>query len=83
MLVLSRFVGEDVIIKCGGQRITVRLVNSRNGKARIGFEADESVTIHRQEVQDEIDAHEQAVAKYAKAGDSRPDVGSERARKPT
>lgn len=59
MLVLSRNANEAVVVnggaKCGG--LTVRVVEVRDGKVRLGFEAARDVRIHREEVQDDIDAH--------------------------
>lgn len=54
MLVLSRQEDETVIISVPPsdrwQRIEVKIVDVRGDKVRLGFEADESVTIHREEV---------------------------------
>ena len=56
MLVLSRKKGETVIITVGDQRIRVMLVDIRGDKVRLGFDAPKDVTIHREEIQGEIDA---------------------------
>ncbi len=55
MLVLSRQIDEKVIIyreNNGNIDIiaTITLVDIRGDKARLGFEADKSITIHREEV---------------------------------
>jgi carbon storage regulator len=47
MLVLSRKKNESVVFDGPG---VVRIVEIRGGKVRLGFEADRSVTIHREEV---------------------------------
>lgn len=51
MLVLSRKVGERVRI---GDEITVTIVEIRGDKVRIGIEAPETVSVHRQEVYEKI-----------------------------
>ena len=55
MLVLSRRRDERVVIEAGGE-IILRcvVVDVRGDKVRLGFEADPTVKIHRQEVWDEI-----------------------------
>jgi sRNA-binding carbon storage regulator CsrA len=52
MLVLTSRQGEDVIITVPGldSPIVVRLIESGTGKARLGFQADASVTIDRAKV---------------------------------
>lgn len=50
-LVLSREHGESVEIEHGGEKIVVTLLSSRAGRARLLFEAPESVRILRTEVQ--------------------------------
>lgn len=52
MLCLSRKVGESVIVD---NRIRVTVVDIRGDKIRLGFEADPSIPINREEVQDAID----------------------------
>lgn len=47
MLVLSRKEGESVVI---GDDITVTVVEMRNGKVRLGFDAPREVSVHRREV---------------------------------
>jgi carbon storage regulator len=51
MLVLSRKVGESVII---GGRITVTVVRVDGDAVRLGIAAPEDVPVHRREVYDEI-----------------------------
>lgn len=58
MLVLSRQRDQDVIITTkSGERIIVTIVDIRGDKVRMGFTADESVAIHRREVQEAIERH--------------------------
>ena len=40
------------------QRIRVTAVDTRNNRVRIGFEADRSISIHREKVQQRVDAGE-------------------------
>ena len=67
MLVLSRLVGEDCIITVGDKRIVVRLVETRHGKARLGFNADADVHIHRREIQEAIDFQKKSSEGFTKA----------------
>lgn len=54
MLVLTRRTGERVIID--GGRIVVSVESVEGGKVRIGFVADKDITIHRAELQREINS---------------------------
>ena len=56
MLVLSRKKGETVIITVGTETIRVIVSDIRGDKVRLGFAAPKDVTIHREEIQGEIDA---------------------------
>lgn len=47
MLVLSRKTGERV---CIGQSIEVTVLESRNGRVKLGFRGPAGVPIHREEV---------------------------------
>jgi carbon storage regulator len=49
MLVLSRKIGERILIEPG---IEIAIVEVRGGKVRIGVEAPQDVRIHRAEVLD-------------------------------
>lgn len=59
MLVLSRKVGESIVIAGG---ITVTVLEVRGEQVRVGVEAPRSVTVHRKEVHDELVAANQAAA---------------------
>ena len=60
MLVLSRKVGETVIITApDGTQIVLMMVEVRGDKARIGIAAPTSWTVHRKEVQNAIDSNGQ------------------------
>ena len=54
MLILSRKAGENVVISVGGKLISVCVVERRNDRLQLAFDADPDVIIHRQEVWDEI-----------------------------
>ena len=47
MLVLSRKVGEEIIVD---GNIKVKVVDIRGGKVRLGIEAPPHITVHREEV---------------------------------
>lgn len=53
MLVLSRRVGEEgseIVIGCGAETVTVKVIEIRGDKVRLGITADKSVAVHRREV---------------------------------
>jgi carbon storage regulator CsrA len=50
MLVLQRRVGEKIILDTSDGRIEICLVDLRHVKARIGVDAPDCVTIHRDEI---------------------------------
>ncbi len=56
MLVLSRQKDEAVLI---GDNVTVRVVDIRGDKVRLGFDAPKDVKIHREEVWLKIKAQEE------------------------
>jgi len=53
MLVLSRKVGESIVI---GNGITVTVVEVHGERVRLGFTAPADVSIHREELQRKIEA---------------------------
>lgn len=57
MLVLTRRVGEKIIITTpSGERIVVSVAQmGREGKVRLGIEANREVMIHREEIQQKLD----------------------------
>ena len=58
MLVLSRKVGETVIITApDGTSLVVMLVEVRGDKVRIGIEAPKSYAVNREEIQARISAN--------------------------
>lgn len=56
MLVLSRHRDESVIVTHpDGTKITIQVVDIRGDKVRLGFDAPQNVSVHRQEVQEAIE----------------------------
>lgn len=51
MLVLSRKIGERILIEPG---IEIAIVDVRGGKVRIGVEAPQDIRIHRSEIADRM-----------------------------
>lgn len=57
MLVLSRSVGQDVVMTLpDGRRVRIAVIHVDGRTARLGFEAPSDVVIHRGEVQVAVDA---------------------------
>ena len=63
MLVLSREKGEAIIIGHGTDRIKIAVVDVRGDKVRIGIDAPQEYSVHREEVQQAIDRGEERVRK--------------------
>ena len=61
MLVLTRKVGENVVVD---GRIVVKVLRLDSDGIKLGFEAPVEVTIHRQEVYDEIHRCNEAAAAH-------------------
>lgn len=57
-LILTRRPGERVIINAGGEQIVVRVDRVYGQYVRLAFDAPQSVTIHREEVQARVDAEQ-------------------------
>ena len=57
MLVLTRRIDEQVIIEfADGRRLVVKVLGLRSDSVRLGFDGPDNVTIHREEIQQRIDA---------------------------
>ena len=56
MLVLGRTLGQKIVIKVRGVEVKIEVVEIHPGKIRLGVDAPSEVTIHREEVQQRIDA---------------------------
>jgi carbon storage regulator len=74
MLILTRKEGESIVI-AGSIRITV--LDSRGDQVRIGIEAPRNVTVHREEIHEQILAANQQAA-----GTDQSDLGLIKARTP-
>lgn len=59
MLVLNRKEGESIVVTVPPsvvpRRVRVTAVDTRQDRVRIGFEADADISIHREEVQAQVD----------------------------
>ena len=53
MLVLSRKINQAIVINHG--EIVITVADIRGDKVRLGIQADPSISIHREEIQDIID----------------------------
>jgi carbon storage regulator len=62
MLVLSRRIGESIII---GDDIVVTVLDVRGDVVRVGIAAPRSVRVHREEVYRELEAANRAAAEVA------------------
>lgn len=55
MLVLRRIIGEEIIVVVGGEKITIKLIDTiGTNHARLGFTASKNVRIDRKEIHDAI-----------------------------
>ncbi|MEE9415083.1 MAG: carbon storage regulator CsrA [Acidimicrobiales bacterium] len=63
MLVLTRERGEAIVI---GDNVTVTIVEIRGDQVRLGIDAPREITIHRQEVFDELQSENRRAATTAK-----------------
>jgi carbon storage regulator len=52
MLVLTRACGEDVVV--GGGLLTIRVLEVRGSRIRLGIEAPSNLPVHRREIYDSI-----------------------------
>jgi carbon storage regulator len=81
MLVLSRRVGESVVV---GDDVTITVLEVRGDVVRIGIDAPRSVAVHRAELLEQLETinreaaspSDQAVESLSKAFRSRPDARS-------
>jgi len=54
LLILSRKIGESIVIQVGNRKIKLIMVEQDNGSMKIGFEAPKDIKIYREEVYEEI-----------------------------
>jgi len=54
VLILSRKIGESIIIKVGSDNIKITILESNNGTLKLGFEAPNDIKIYRSELYEEI-----------------------------
>jgi carbon storage regulator len=81
MLVLSRRVGESVVV---GDDVTITVLEVRGDVVRIGIDAPRSVAVHRAELLEQLETinreaaspSDQAVESLSQALRSRPDARS-------
>lgn len=59
MLILTRRIGEVVLIDKKNKNIKVVVLGVKGNQVRMGFEAPDDVSIHREEIQDRIDKEEE------------------------
>lgn len=51
MLVLSRKIGEEIVI---GSNVTVKVIDCAANRVRVGIEAPRQISIHRSEIYDRV-----------------------------
>ena len=68
MLVLSRKQGERIVI---GRDIAITVIEARDSRVRLGFEAPQETPIHRQEVFEKIARRPTSVSPAAVVANSR------------
>ena len=54
MLVLSRKVGQQIVVALGGQEVTIEVLKNRGKGVSLGVKAPAEVAIHRREVWENI-----------------------------
>lgn len=62
MLVLTRTIGERLVIGEGDDKIVVTLLDLRGNQARIGIDAPRNLPVHREEIYERIQAEREAAA---------------------
>ena len=54
MLILSRKLGESIIIGKGKNKIVIKLLQTQGKQAKLGIEAPREIPVHREEIFDLI-----------------------------
>lgn len=60
MLILTRKIGESIVIGEGKEKVDITILNVRGNQIRVGINADKSISVHREEVFNRIKAEEAA-----------------------
>lgn len=58
MLLLTRYIGESIIIGEGEGKIIMTVVAIHGNQVRVGIEAPKSIAVHREEVYERIQAEQ-------------------------
>ncbi len=58
MLVLSRKVGQQIVVALGDQEVTIEVLKNRGNGVSLGVQAPAEVAVHRREVWDSIVEHD-------------------------
>ncbi len=58
MLVLSRKVGQQIVVALGDQEVTIEVLKNRGNGVQLGIQAPIEVAVHRREVWDSIVEHD-------------------------
>jgi carbon storage regulator len=66
MLILTRRVGEKLMIDLGAETITITVIGVKGNQVRMGVDAPKRIPVHREEIYDRI--KRQASAPKAVAG---------------
>jgi carbon storage regulator len=69
MLVLSRKLNERIVVRLGGEIVTIEILKIAGNRVRVGVDAPSHVAVHRQELWNRIateleSAHRGVTAKY-------------------
>jgi carbon storage regulator len=54
VLILSRKIGEDIVIKMDNKTIKIKLLEDQMGNIKLGFDAPKEIKIYRGEIYEEI-----------------------------
>lgn len=54
MLILTRRVGESLIIEIDGKKVTATVLGVKGNQVRVGVDAPKDVAVHREEIYDRI-----------------------------
>lgn len=60
MLILTRRIGEEVILGEGATQARITVLSIRGNQVRVGITADKKIPVNRKEIHDRIQAERQA-----------------------